>query len=154
MRGGKEGWPREGLRYPTHIKHRVRNSVCVIATLTTGAQCVRVASQNVIKLAVLPKLQVHFASTRDTHTHHSLVSIVAHSSVLIVQCTVDVRTVVEGPAPPLYRPPPPLVHEMPVETGEWSVLVALVLEEGLALLNSELLQISREENNIISLSFS
>ena len=79
-----------------------------------------------------------------THTHRgsSLVSIWADSRVLVVECAVDVGTVVEGAVSPLHGPSPPLVHEVPAEAGERPMLVALVLQEGLALLHSELLEVS------------
>ena len=87
-------------------------------------------------------------STTHTHVHaDSLVSVGTDSCVLIVQCAVDVRTVVEGSVSSFDRPSTPLVHEVPVETGERPVLVALVLQECLTLLHSELLQVPgrREE---------
>ena len=71
----------------------------------------------------------------------------AYASVLIVHRAVDVWAVVEGAVPPLHWPSPPLVHEVPVEAGEGAVLVALVLEEGLALLHSKLLEVPASERS-------
>lgn len=71
----------------------------------------------------------------------SLVPIRAYPCVFIVECTVDVGTVVECSISLLHGSSPPLVHEVPVETGERSVLVALVLKKGLTLLHTELLQV-------------
>ena len=56
-----------------------------------------------------------------------LVSIGAYPSGFIVECAVDVGTVIECPLSSLDRPPPALVHEVPVEASEGSVLVAFVL---------------------------
>ena len=72
---------------------------------------------------------------------HSLVSIGAYSSRFVVHRAVHVRAVVEGAVSSLDRPAPPLVHEMPVEACERSVLVTLVLEEGLTLFHSKFLEI-------------
>ena len=79
-------------------------------------------------------------STR-LHCPYSLVSIRAYACVLIIQGTVDIRAVVEHAISPLDWPSPALVHEVPVEACEWSVLVALVLEKSLALLHAEFLEI-------------
>jgi len=74
----------------------------------------------------------------------TFISIWAYASILIVDGAVDVRTVVESAVSPLHRSPPPLVHEVPVETGEWPMLVTLVLQEGFALLYTKFLQVPEE----------
>ena len=71
----------------------------------------------------------------------SLVSIGAYSSCFVVHRTIHIRTVVEGAVSSLHRSPPSLVHKVPVETGERSVLVAFVLEEGLTLFHSKFLEV-------------
>ena len=73
--------------------------------------------------------------------HNSLISVGAYASVLIIQSTVDVRTVVEGTVSSLDRSSSALVHKVPVEARERSVLVALVLKKGFTLLHSKLLEI-------------
>ncbi len=75
-----------------------------------------------------------------------LVSIWTESRGFVVHGAVDVRTVTEAVVSLLDRSSTSLVHEMPVETSVRSMLTALVLEEGLALLNTKLLQISAHRN--------
>ena len=94
-------------------------------------------------VAVLPKDWCTRHSTTHTLSHRdSLISVGTDSSIFIVQCAVDVGTVVEGPVSPFDWSSSSLVHEVPVEAGERSVLVALVLQECLTLLHSELFQVS------------
>lgn len=80
---------------------------------------------------------------------HSLISIRAGACSLIIFGTVNIWAVVEGPVPSADGPAPPLVQEVPVETGERPVLCAFMLYEQGALLSPELLQISgREEERV------
>lgn len=76
---------------------------------------------------------------------HSLISIWTGARPLVVFGAVDVRAVVEGPVPSADGSAAPLVQEVPVETGEGSVLSTFVLDEQGALLRSELFQVSEEE---------
>jgi len=71
-----------------------------------------------------------------------LVSIGTESSSFIVLCAVHVCTVVECTILALNRLPTFLVRKVPVETGEWPMLRAFVLQKLRALLRSELIQIS------------
>lgn len=81
-----------------------------------------------------------------THTHskHLLIAVRTDARRLVVFGTVVVRTVVEGAVPLANRAPPTLVHEVPVEADERPVLVAFVLQKRLALLDTELLQVSEK----------
>ena len=72
---------------------------------------------------------------------YSLVSDGAEAGGLIVLLAVDVGAVAELLVAPEHGPPPLLVLEVPVETGEGSVLLTLVLQEQWALFNSKLLQV-------------
>merc|ERR1719244_1113078 len=56
---------------------------------------------------------------------------------LIIFLTVDVSRVVECVVPSFVWSPPLLILEMPVEAGERSVLLALVLEKQGALVNTK-----------------
>ena len=73
---------------------------------------------------------------------HSLISIGTYARILVIQVTVGVRAVIKGTISFLYGSTPPLVHEVPVETGEGPMLVAFVLNERLTLISSEFLQVS------------
>lgn len=77
----------------------------------------------------------------------SLVSIGAYACGLIVDSTIHIGAVVESPIPPFHWPPSPLVHKVPMEAREGSVLVAFVLKERLALLHPKLLQIPGSDND-------
>lgn len=72
---------------------------------------------------------------------YSLVPIGTDASRLVVFCAIVVRAVIKRAIPASDRPPPPLVHEMPVETGERSMLCTFVLQEERALLDAKLFQI-------------
>lgn len=72
---------------------------------------------------------------------YSLVSIRTDACSFVVFGAVHVGAVVKRPVSPPDRSAPPLVQEMPVETGKGSVLCAFVLQEQRALLGPELLQI-------------
>ena len=69
------------------------------------------------------------------------------SCCLVVLLAVDVCGVVEGLVSPAHGAPPLLVLEVPVEAGEGSVLLTLVLQEQGALLHSELLQVPSGTNS-------
>jgi len=71
-----------------------------------------------------------------------LVSIGTESSSFIVLCAVHICTVVECTILALNRLPTLLVRKMPVETCEWPMLRAFVLQKLRALLCSKLIQIS------------
>ena len=87
-------------------------------------------------------LRFHPGASLTTHDRlDSLVSVWANPRVLVVQAAVDVGAVVEGAVASLDGASPPLVHEVPVEAGEGTVLVALVLEKGLALLYTKFFEI-------------
>lgn len=73
--------------------------------------------------------------------HHLLISIRTYATVLIIESTVDIWTVVEGTISLLHWSSPSLVHEVPMETCERSVLVTLVLQKSFALLHTKLLQV-------------
>ena len=76
---------------------------------------------------------------------YSLVSMRAESCGLVILLTVDICRVVECLVPPPHGAPPLLVLEVPVEAGEGSVLLALVLQVQGSLLHSELLQVPSEK---------
>jgi len=71
-----------------------------------------------------------------------LVSVGTDASRLIVLGAIIVGAVVEGAVPLSHRSAPPLVHEMPVEARERSVLRAFALYEEGTLVDAELLQVS------------
>lgn len=75
------------------------------------------------------------------YSDHLLISIRTYATVLIIESTVDIGTVVEGTISLLHWSSPPLVHEVPMETCERSVLVTLVLQKSFALLHTKLLQV-------------
>ena len=82
---------------------------------------------------------------------YSLISIRAYACVLIIQSTVDIGAVVEHAISPLDWPSPALVHEVPVEACERSVLVTLVLQKSLALLHAEFLEVPINEGGVVLL---
>lgn len=71
-----------------------------------------------------------------------LVSVGADASRLVVLGAIIVGAVVEGAVPLSHRSAPPLVHEVPVEARERSVLRAFALYEEGTLVDAELLQVS------------
>lgn len=73
---------------------------------------------------------------------HLLVPIRANARRLVIFRAIVVRAVVEGPVALLDGPPTPLIHKMPIETNERPMLVAFVLQERLALVHTEFLQVS------------
>lgn len=73
---------------------------------------------------------------------YSLVSIRTDARRLVVFRAVVVRTVVERAIVFAHWSATPLVHEVPVEAYERPVLIALMLQERLALLDAKLLQVS------------
>lgn len=77
-----------------------------------------------------------------------LVSVRADAGRLVILGAVGVRTVVEGAIAPANGPPAPLVGEVPVEAGEWAVLLALVLQEQWTLIHSKLLQIPVRDSEV------
>lgn len=85
------------------------------------------------------------AAWRNVFWGHSLISFGTGARPLIVFGAVNVRAVVEGPVPSADGSAAPLVQEVPVETGERSVLCTFMLDEQGALLRSELFQVSEEE---------
>ena len=74
-----------------------------------------------------------------------LVSVLTEPGGLVVLGAVDVGAVVEGSIPSTDRTSPALVLEVPVEAGEGSVLLALVLKKEGTLFNSKFFQVSEKE---------
>ena len=72
---------------------------------------------------------------------YSLISVRTQSRCLVVLLAVDVCAVVERLVPPPHWPSSFLILEVPVEAGERSVLLALVLQEQRTLIHTELLQV-------------
>ena len=72
---------------------------------------------------------------------YSLISVRTRSRCLVVLLAVDVCAVVERLVPPPHWPSSFLILEVPVEAGERSVLLALVLQEQRTLIHTELLQV-------------
>ena len=62
-------------------------------------------------------------------TMHLLISVWANACCLVVLCAINIRTVVKSPISSAYWSSTPLVQKMPMETGEWSMLRALVLQK-------------------------
>lgn len=73
---------------------------------------------------------------------YSLISVWTNPCGLIVLGAIVVRAVIKSSIPLSDRPPSPLVHKMPIEAGEWSMLGTFSLYKQWALLYSKLLQIS------------
>lgn len=71
----------------------------------------------------------------------TLISIRARPCTLVVFNAIHIRVVIKGPVSSANRPPSSLVQEVPVETGEGTVLGALVLHEQWTLFCSKLLEI-------------
>lgn len=78
---------------------------------------------------VIPKVIPPLSISSSTVKEGALVSIWTESGCLIVFLAVDVCTIVEGIVSPTNRTPSLLILEVPVETGEGSVLLALVLQK-------------------------
>ena len=70
--------------------------------------------------------------------NYLLVSIGANTRCLVKFCAVDIWAVVEGSVPLPHWSSSSLIHKMPVETSEGSMLCAFVLKEKRTLLSSEL----------------
>ena len=74
-----------------------------------------------------------------------LVSIGTDTICLVIFRTVNIRTVIKCPVSFPNGSTPSLIHEMPVETSEGSVLRTFVLQKKCALLCSKLFQISENK---------
>lgn len=77
-----------------------------------------------------------------TAAGYLLIAIWTYACSFIIFCAIIIGTIVEGTVPLSYRSSASLILEMPIEAHKWTMLVALVLQEGLALFHSEFLQIS------------
>lgn len=80
--------------------------------------------------------------------HHSLVSIWTNARSLIVFGAIIIGAVIKCAVSTSHWPSTSLVHEMPMKTGEWTMLCAFVLQEERALLDAKLFQISRKQHQI------
>lgn len=101
-----------------------------------------------------PGLQSHRPSIHPSirpPLRNLLVAVRTDAGGLVVLGAIIVRAVVEGAVPLPHRPPPPLVHEVPVEARERPMLGALALHEQRALLHAELLQVSAMGVHVIPL---
>lgn len=74
-----------------------------------------------------------------------LISVLTEPGGLVVLGAVDVGAVVEGAIPSTDGTSSSLVLEMPVEAGEGSVLLALVLKKEGTLFDSKFFQVSEKE---------
>ena len=84
-------------------------------------------------------------NTVPSHPLHLLVTVRAHSRVLVVYIAINVRTVIKRTIPAFDRTTSSLVHEVPIKTSKGAMLVALMLEECLTLLSPEFLQVTVTE---------
>lgn len=79
---------------------------------------------------------------RGTMQKRAFVSIGTDAGSLVILGAVIVGAVVKGAVPLSHRSAPPLVHEVPVEAREGSVLRAFALYKEGTLLDAEFLQVS------------
>jgi len=79
---------------------------------------------------------------RNVRERNLLVPIGADASGLVVLGAIIVGAIIEGAVPLSHRPAPPLVHKVPVEAREGSVLRAFALYEERTLLDAEFFQVS------------
>lgn len=87
-----------------------------------------------------PRVMSH---TRTNVTEQNLlVPIGADASGLVVLGAIIVGAIIEGAVPLSHRSAPPLVHKVPVEAREGSVLRAFALYEERTLLDAEFFQVS------------
>lgn len=75
-----------------------------------------------------------------------LVAVRTDARRLVVFGTIIVGTVVKGSVPFANWSAPSLVHKVPVEADERSMLVTFVLEERLALFDTEFFEVSAKGN--------
>lgn len=71
-----------------------------------------------------------------------LISVWTNAGGLVVLGAIIVGAVIEGAVPLPHRSAPPLVHKVPVETREGSVLRTFALYEERTLIDAEFLQVS------------
>lgn len=76
---------------------------------------------------------------------YSLVSIGTDARCFVIFSAIIVRAIIKRAISASDRSPSSLVHEMPMETGERSMLCTFVLQEERALLDAKLFQISRKQ---------
>lgn len=91
----------------------------------------------------------HHTACTHTNNNNLLIAVRTDSSGFVVFATVVVRTIIEGAVPFAHRPTTSLVHEVPVEADERTMLVAFVLQKRLALLHAELLQVSASAGHVV-----
>lgn len=72
----------------------------------------------------------------------TLVSGRAYPSGLVILGAIIIGAIVEGAVPLSHRPAPPLVHKVPVEAREGSVLCAFALYKEGTLFDAKFLQVS------------
>lgn len=71
-----------------------------------------------------------------------LVSIWAYAGSLVILGAIIIGAIVEGAVPLSHRSAPPLVHKVPVEAREGSVLCAFALYKEGTLFDAKFLQVS------------
>lgn len=90
---------------------------------------------------VVTQMITSLCITRGTMQKWALVPIGADASGLVVLGAIIVGAIIEGAVPLSHRPAPPLVHKVPVEAREGSVLRAFALYEERTLLDAEFFQV-------------
>jgi hypothetical protein len=76
---------------------------------------------------IIPQVIAPFCVSSSPVQEGAIVSIGTNSRRLVVFGAVVVGAVVEGAVAASHRASTPLVHEMPVKTGEWTMLCTFVL---------------------------
>lgn len=85
--------------------------------------------------------QLEYLRTEFPEATNLLVCRGTHSGRLVVLGTIHVWVIIEHTISLLLRPAPSLVHEMPVEASEWTMLCAFVLQKQRTLFYAKLFQV-------------
>lgn len=115
--------------------------------------CSRYTTNDVIRSTPSPnnatrEIRKKVARTHESHVRRNvternlLVPIGADASGLVVLGAIIVGAIIEGAVPLSHRSASPLVHKVPVEAREGSVLRAFALYEERTLLDAEFFQVS------------
>lgn len=114
---------------------------------TPGGRCTKSRKKNLF-FATFQWLQ-HFGGWKIAIFQHLLVSIWAYSGSFVVLGAVVIGTVVKWTIPSTHWPTASLIHKVPIEAHEWSMLIAFVLQKRWALFHSEFFQVSATKSALV-----
>lgn len=114
---------------------------CTVRTiLNTKSTCVSV--MNTHACFVIAQVIASLCIASGAMKEWTLVSIWAYAGGLVVFGAIIIGAIVEGAVPLSHRSAPPLVHKVPVEARERSVLCAFALYKEGTLFDAKFLQVS------------